>query len=189
MHMIPFDAGPSWSLLKTHLFNLLFSHLCISYHWMNPKNIRFIEDLSSLKSLAIESTRTFDLSPIETCTRLSYLNIVCNVSKQTQLDLSRLPLQTYLAADDDQLGSIYTNQTLRHLTITGYRGVDLQKIQGKRIERITIDGSKTLTSLKGLNHLEKLKLIEIERCPKLERPSRYIDDSSVTVLVDGKKLA
>lgn len=173
---IPFDVGKRWNYAKARVFDLLFNELHISYHWANPRDIGFLSKLKNLRGLVIQSTKSFDLSPLEDCKRLTYLNIACGVSRDTKVNLALIPLKTYLGRDNPKLVSVYRNKTVRRITVSGYHYEDLTPFQGSNIEHITIDGSKTLTSLKGIELLGVLKLVEIENCPNISRPTLHTND-------------
>jgi hypothetical protein len=186
INVIPFDAGSNWGKIKAKAFDLFFSELHISYDWENPKDITFLPQLKSLKGLVVESTKSFDLSPIEKCDKLKYLNISCGIASATKLDLTLVPIETYLGKDHAKLDSIYSNDTLRRITITNFMHENLQRYTGQNIERITIDGSKSLNSLRGIEALKNLKLVEIENCPNLKRPLLYVNDYPfLRIYVDG----
>ena len=183
----PFSAGKTWTKIKTWIFNHFFTQLEISYTWQKPRNIEFIKDLDHLEGLVIESHRSFDLTPLSKCSELTYLNIGCQISKDTRVDLSSPPLDTYLGRDEMVLRSIYKTKSLRKITITGYGGRDLQAFETQSIERITINGSTALEGLTGIEKLPNLKLVEIERCPSLKRAAEFaFDYPNIQIYVDGK---
>lgn len=139
-----------------------------------------------MRGLEIESTKSFDLSPLKKCESLKYLNLACKIAKVSDIDLSRLPLERFVGKDDPKLETIYKNKTLNRLTVSNYRYSDLTQFETNALEHITIDGSKNLTSLKGIEKLPELKLVEIENCPQLKRPLLYSNDYPfLRIYVDG----
>lgn len=132
--------------------------------------------MKHIKGISIESTKAFDITPIGRCTELTYLSINSGIAKTSEIDLSALPLKRFVGKDDPRLKSIYKNKTLNRITISNYKYADLTQFEMDTIEHITIDGSRSLQSLKGIEHLPNLKLVEIERCPNLKRPTLYLND-------------
>ena len=187
--ILPFQAGRHWTKLKAISYSLFFDQISISYDWQNPKDISFIKDLKHLKGLVIESAKSFDLTPIQDCDEVTYLNLACKLSKGTKLDISKLPISTYLGADEAGLASIYQSKTVKKLTISGARLKDFSKTNLVSLERLVVDGSKELESLKGLEKLENLRFVELIRCPNIKNPTQYFDgDSRVHIYVNNNRL-
>ena len=182
---IPFDAGTQWSHRKTVLFNMLFEHIVISFDWRG-ENLLFLNDLKHLRSIVIETTRTLDLSPIGECLNIDTLILACRISKSSTVELSRLPLKFYKGPDAAQLSSVYQNEQLKEIYINNYQGKDLVGWNTRSIERITLENSKSLMSLQGIENFSNLKLVEVNNCPNLERPLLYQNDYPfLRIYVDG----
>lgn len=169
----PFSAGKSWTKYKKYIFNHFFNTLSIDYKWEDPRDITFVKELEGFRGLEILSLKSFDLSPLQYCKELTYLNIACRVSKKTRLDLSKLNIRTYLGIDVESLASIYQAPELKRCTISNCNLTDFSEARLPHIERLTIIGSRTLVSLKGIENFPELKLVEIENCNKLKHPTLY----------------
>lgn len=173
----PFSAGKSWSPFKTRLFNSFFNLLVISFNWENDDGLDFLRSLRGLQELQIESTRVLDLTPISSCTELKTLIIACKIKKGTHLDFTSLTkLRRYVGVDNGSLTGIYSVESLNRVTLTGYLQKDFTGWNGDNLEHITIDGSKSLESLNGIQNMENLKLVELNNCPRLKRPTLYKND-------------
>lgn len=182
---IPFEAGKQWNVTKTKLFNLFFDKIRLSFDWRG-EDLSFLANLTNLRGVVIETLRTIDLEPLESCMKLDYLVFACKVSKKHNIDLSHLPLKLYNAEDSLQLASIYQNKNLRRISIYKYTGSDLAAWATKSIEHISIENSQTLTSLKGIENFSELKLVEIQGCHNLKRPLLYLNDyPHLRIYVDG----
>ena len=78
-------------------------------------------------------------------------------------------------------------ESLNRVTLTGYRQKDFTEWSGKNLEHITIDRSETLESLKGIQTMERLKLVELNNCPRFKRPTLYKNDYPfLRIYIDGE---
>lgn len=184
----PFSAGKSWSPLKTTIFNALFNLLVISFEWKDSDGLGFLRSLTGLKELQIETTRTLDLMPLSACGELKTLVIACKIKKGTKVDLTQLrSLQRYVGRDENELSGIYGVKSLKRVTLTGYLQLDFTKWDGENLEHLTIDGSDSLESLNGIQEMKNLKLVEINNCKKLKRPTLYQNGYPyLRIYVDGE---
>jgi hypothetical protein len=186
---IPYDAGKNWSNFKTKIFNTFFTSLRVSFIWKG-NNLEFLKNLKSLKEIVIESVRVIDIKVLEECVDLESIVIECKLPKNMQpLDLTKLSkLKFYLGKDFAQIASLYNNQNIKRIHIYGYRSADLSHWQnGAALEHILIDDSKELTSLMGIENMANLKLVEIENCPNLKRPTLFSNNYPfLRIYVDGE---
>ena len=186
---IPYDAGERWSNYKTRIFNILFTSLRISFDWKGG-DLEFLKNLKSIKELIIESTKVIDIKAVEECASLESIILECKLPKNMQpLNLTRLEhLKFYKGRDYNQLSSIYDNPNIKRIHVYGYRSPDLSHWQNTAtLEHIKIEDSSELSSLMGIDRMENLKLVEIEKCPNLKRPTLFSNDYPfLRIYVDGE---
>jgi hypothetical protein len=183
---IPFEAGKQWSEVKTKVFNLFFDQLTLSFDWKG-RDLLFLRDLKRLRVITIESTRTLDLAPLVDCKYLESINLACKVSKKSPIDLSQVPLKTYAGVDEPELRTVYINENIETLTISNFQMNDFQELMNRNVEHITISGSKKITSLNGIQHMQNLKLVELIDCPNLIHSTLFTNGYPyLRIYIDGK---
>ena len=129
-------------------------------------DLNFLAELPELKILLIDIWSIRDLAIVETLTELRELTIVCDVRKS--VDLTKLPkLEVFMGAWKKQLNSVFSCTGIKHLNLTRYPGTDLSLLENmKGLEKLYIV-SRKLTSLKGIEMLAELELLDMYACTQL----------------------
>lgn len=184
-----YNAGKSWTRNKTILFNAFYKSLSVypeGEFKVNP-DLRFIEQLYGLKELFLYYNTKIDLRPIESAKQLTFVDFGGSKSAYP-LNLSGIELQSAVFSDQKELYSLYSNPHLEVLKIASYTKSDLGMLSNmKSLKKLVIFSSKNLTSLHGIENLDKLTLIEIERCPNLTDISAYSNiDRKIKLRINGE---
>ena len=153
-------------------------------------NLNFLAELKSLQELFLYFTKTVDLTILEKCDKLKYLDLTKTKAK-TAVDLSTsFALETIIFDDQKNLKSIYSNPSVSNVTVFNFEGEDLSVLKDmKNLKKLHIHNSKNLFSLKGLDLIDNLEIIELNNCMNLSNITSFsILDRKITLRVNGEKI-
>ncbi|HDM8204693.1 TPA: hypothetical protein P0E29_005244 [Vibrio harveyi] len=158
----------SWSdyVLEYMLSNEIRALRLTDSFGFKDRDISFISQLTFLKSLEIYVWNATGLKSIEALTELEVLGLQCK--SQQNIDFSRFSnLKVFKATWSKGLSSVITLNTLKKLNIQNYPNQNLEPLSKmENLEQLYLT-SRKLENLDGIDHLSKLKLLDLYNCPLL----------------------
>ncbi len=108
-----------------------------------------------------------DLTPLVHISTLESLGLQCKFSKAP--DFSQFnKLRIFKATWRPKVETIFNNQSVEHLNIENYPYEDLSRLYKlEKLERLQLT-SRKLVSLKGIEKLKSLKILDLYNCQQLQ---------------------
>lgn len=170
--------------------NISVVRLSASAGWRDS-NLGFLKDLRKLSGIEVYSYDALDLSVLSLLHDLKLVCLQCEI--KSAIDISGLQgIEVVKATWKRGLESILHCANLKVLNIVNWPYVDfLHLTEMSKIIRLFVV-SRTLTSLKGIESLRELELLDIHRCSKLNSIDdlrhcvniRHLEISSCNAIVD-----
>lgn len=168
------DTGPTMVLtdywddsLRSTMLERGIQYLTLSRsaNW-EDQDVNFLKSLDFLKGVGIYAYDIKDVSVLRHLPALEHIGLGCELS--VELDVSHFSqLRTFYAKHNKKLINWWEVPTLERLNIENYPFEDLVPLRPlASLERLQLTSSK-LKTLKGINSLKDLKILDLYRCTKL----------------------
>ncbi len=158
----------SWSesisaYMKKH--NIRALRLTDSYGF-NGHDISFLKDLSYLRSLELYCWDAMSINVIESLPQLEVIGLQCKSSQEIDFRVF-YQLRIALVTWSKGMSSLLTLKSIQKLNIQNYPHRDLQHIRSMQSIKELFLTSRKLESLKGIEELQQLELLDLYNCPFL----------------------